>query len=70
MTCVQIGSIHIDKLKNVKKKSKWYPVAMVTNKNSQKGSKNVIMPAKISQVREIVQNQIFDMLLRYNKAMI
>ena len=43
---------------------------MVTNKNSQKGSKNVFMPAKISQVREIVQNQIFDMLLWYNKAMI
>ena len=70
MTCVQIGSIHIDKLKNVKKKSKWYPVAMVTNKNSPKGAKNVFMPVKISQVREIVQNQIFDMLLRYNKAMI
>ena len=43
---------------------------MVTNKNSPKGAKNVFMPAKISQVREIVQNQVFDMLLRYNKAMI
>ena len=43
---------------------------MVTDKNSQKEAKNVFMPAKISQVREIVQNQIFDMLFWYNKAMI
>ena len=39
MTCVQIGSIHIDGFKNVKKKSKWYSVAMVTNQNPQKGQK-------------------------------
>ena len=25
MTCIQIGSIHIDGFKNVKKNSKWYP---------------------------------------------
>ena len=56
MTCVQIESIHIDGFKNVKKNSKWYPVAMVSNKNPRKGEKNVFTPVKISQVREIVQN--------------
>ena len=56
MTCVQIGNIHIDGSKNVQKKSKWYSVAIVTNQNPQKEAKNVFMPAKISQVREIVQN--------------
>ena len=39
-----------------KKKSKWYPVAMVTNKNPKKGAKNAFTPTKISQVKEIVQN--------------
>ena len=29
---------------------------MVTNKNLRKGVKNAFTPAKISQVREIVQN--------------
>ena len=56
MICVQIGSTHIDGFKNVKKSSKWYSVAMVTNQNPQTGAKNVFTPAKISQVREIVQN--------------
>ena len=56
MTCVQVESIHIDGFKNVKKNSKWYPVVLVTNQNPQKGTKNVLTPAKISQVREIVQN--------------
>ena len=56
MTCVQIESIHIDGFKNAKKKSKWYPVAMVTNKNPKKGAKNAFTPTKISQVKEIVQN--------------
>ena len=56
MNCVQIESIHIDGFKNVKKNSKWYPVAMVSNKNPRKGEKNVFTPVKISQVREIVQN--------------
>ena len=56
MTCVQIESIHIDGFKNVKKNSKWYPVAMVSNKNARKGEKNVFKPVKISQVREIVHN--------------
>ena len=70
MTCVQIGNIHIDDFKNVNKNSKWYSIAIVTNQNPPKGAKNVFTPAKISQVREIVQNYIFDMLLWYNKAMI
>ena len=39
MTCIQIGSIHIDGFKNVKEKSEWYSVAMVTNQNPQKGQK-------------------------------
>ena len=56
MTCVQIESIHIDGLKNDKNNSKWHPVAMVTNRNCRKGAKNTFTPAKISQVREIVQN--------------
>ena len=56
MTCVQIRSIHIDGFKNIKKNLKWYSAAMVTNQNPQKGAKNVFTPAKISQVREIVQN--------------
>ena len=56
ITCVQIGIIHTDGFKNVKKNSKWYAVAMVTNQNPRKGARNVFMPAKISQVREIVQN--------------
>ena len=56
MNCVQIESIHIDGFKNVKKNSKWYPVAMVTNKNPRKGAKNAFTLAKISQIREIVQN--------------
>ena len=43
MNCVQIESIHIDGFKNVKKNSKWYPVAMVTNKNPRKGAK---MPSR------------------------
>ena len=55
MNCVQIESIYIDGFKNVKKNSKWYSVAMVTNKNPRKGAKNAFMPAKISQVIEIVQ---------------
>ena len=38
------------------KNSKWYPVAMATNQNPQKGAKIVFTPAKISQVREIEQN--------------
>ena len=38
------------------KNSKWYPVAKVTNKNPQKGAKNAFTAAKISQIREIVQN--------------
>ena len=63
MTCVQTGSIHIDGFKNAKKNSKWYSVAMATNQNPQKGAKNVFLQAKISPVREIVQNLIFDMLL-------
>ena len=63
MTCVQIENIHIDDFKNVKKNSKWYSIAIVTNQNPTKGAKNVFTPAKISQVREIVQNYIFDMLL-------
>ena len=49
MTCVQIGSIHIDGIKNVKKNSKWYPVP-------RKGAKDVLTLAKISQVKEIQQN--------------
>ena len=56
MTFVQIGSIHIDGFKDVKKNSKWYLDAMITNQNPRKGAKNVFTPAKISQVREIVQN--------------
>ena len=48
MNCVQIESIHIDGFKNVKKNSKWYPVAMVTNKNPRKGAKNAFMPANRS----------------------
>ena len=56
MTCVQIESIHIEGFKNVKKNSKCYPVAMVTNQNTPKGAKNVFTPAKISQVKEIVQD--------------
>ena len=56
MTCVQIESRHIDDFKNVKKNSKWYPVVMVTNKNPRKWAKNAFTSAKISQVREIVQN--------------
>ena len=56
MTCVQIGSIHIDGLKNVKKRSKRYPLAMVTNQNPPKGAKNVFTLAKISQVTEILQD--------------
>ena len=57
MTCDQIESIHIDGFNNVNNKnSKWYPVAMVTNKNPRKGAKNAFTLAKISQVREIVQN--------------
>ena len=55
MTCVHIERIHTDGFKNVKKKSKWYPVAMVTNKNPRKWAKNPFPPAKISQVREIVE---------------
>ena len=56
MTCVQIESIRIDSFKNVQKNSKWYPVPMVTNQNPRKGAKNAFTPAKVSQVREIVQN--------------
>ena len=56
VTCAQIWSIHIDGIKNVKKKSKWYPVTIVTNQNPRKGAKNVFTPAKISQAREIVEN--------------
>ena len=56
MTYVQIESIHIDGFKNVNKNSKWYSVAMVTNKNPWKGAKNAFTLVKISQVREIVQN--------------
>ena len=56
MTYVQIGSIRIDGFKNVKKNSKLYTVAMVTNQNSRKGTKNVFTPTKIPQFREIVQN--------------
>ena len=51
-----MGSVHIDGFKNIKKDSKWYPVAMITNQSSRKGAKNVFTLAKISQVREIVQN--------------
>ena len=44
MTCDQIESIHIDGFNNVNNKnSKWYPVAMVTNKNPRKGAK---MPSR------------------------
>ena len=43
---------------------------MVTNRNAREGAQNVFTPVKISQVIEIVQNVIFDMLLWYNKAMI
>ena len=39
MTCVQVESIHINDFKNVIRNSKWYPVAMVTNQNPQKGQK-------------------------------
>ena len=56
MTCVLVESIHIDGFKNVKKNSKWHPVVLVTNQNPQKGTKNALTPAKISQVREIMQN--------------
>ena len=56
MTCAQVETIHIDGFKNVKKNSNWYLVAMVTNQNCQKGVRNVSTPAKISQVREIIQN--------------
>ena len=57
MAYVRIASIHIDGFKNVKKKkSKWQPVAMVTNQNPRKGAKNVFTPVKISQVRDRVQN--------------
>ena len=57
MTYVQIGSIPIDSFKNVKKKnSKLYPVAMITNQNPRKGTKNVFTPAKLPPVREIAQN--------------
>ena len=56
MTYVQIGSIRIDGFKNVKKNSKLYTVAMVTNQNSRKETKNVFTPTKIPQFREIVQN--------------
>ena len=40
------------------KKSKWHPVVLVTNQNAQKRAfkKNAFMPAKISHVKEIVQN--------------
>ena len=40
MTFVQKGSMHIDSLKNVKKNSKWSPVAMVTDQNPWGGAKN------------------------------
>ena len=43
---------------------------MLTSEYPQKGVKNVFHLAKISQNREIVQNWVFDMLLRYNKAII
>ena len=56
MTCVQVESIHINDFKNVIRNSKWYPVAMVTNQNPRKGAKNAFTPAKMPQVREIVQN--------------
>ena len=56
MICVQIEGIYIDGFKNVKKKSKWYPVAMVAGQNPGKGAKNVFTSAKISKDREIVQN--------------
>ena len=49
MTCVQIKSIHIDGFKNVKKKLKMVPVAMVTNQNPRKGAKNTFKSVKISQ---------------------
>ena len=49
-------SIHIDGFKNVKKNSKWCPVTMLTKKNPRKGAKNAFTPARISQVRDIVQN--------------
>ena len=45
-----------DSFKNVKNNSKWYSVAMATNQNPQKEAKNVFTSAKISQVREKVQN--------------
>ena len=35
-----------------------------------KREKSVFTPVKISQVRELLQNVISDMLLSYNKAMI
>ena len=56
MTSAQIGRIHVDGFKNVKKNSKWYLVTIVTNRNPRKGARNVFTPAKISQVREIVEN--------------
>ena len=57
MTCVQIGSIHINAFKNDQKnKIKMVPVAIVTNQNPRKGAKTIFTPVKISQVREIMQN--------------
>ena len=56
MTCVHIESIYIDGFKNVKQISKWHPLAAVTNQNPRKEAKNAFTAAKISQVREIVQN--------------
>ena len=53
MTCVQIGSIHVDGFKNVKN-SKWYPVAMLTDQNPRKGGKMSSRQSKY--LREIVQN--------------
>ena len=46
MTCVHIESIYIDGFKNVKKNSKWQPLAMVTDQNLRKGAKNAFTAAK------------------------
>ena len=48
-------------LKMPKKNSKWYLVAMVTDKNPRIGANNAFTLAKIFQFREILQN--FDVIV-------
>ena len=48
---------------NVKKKSKWYPIAMVTNQNLRKGKKLSSRQPKYFKLEKMVQNKIFYMFL-------